>query len=175
MYAGYYEPYWTQPDELEHFGVKGMKWGVRRYQNADGTLTEAGKKRLSNYKESETRRVTKRLAKATDRYDRAVYKRKSKGGSLPSKRENQNKAIKEIYEKELKMIKKMKYKDMQSDKAAVGKQWLKAGGGSVAMATALTAITGVPYMAVMFGPVTPTGISNAKTRNRLARYEKRNR
>lgn len=31
--------------ELYHHGVKGMKWGVRRYQNADGTLTAAGKKR----------------------------------------------------------------------------------------------------------------------------------
>ena len=31
--------------ELKHHGVKGMKWGVRRYQNADGSLTEAGKKR----------------------------------------------------------------------------------------------------------------------------------
>ena len=31
--------------ELYHHGVKGMKWGVRRYQNKDGTLTAAGKKR----------------------------------------------------------------------------------------------------------------------------------
>lgn len=31
--------------ELYHWGVKGMKWGVRRYQNKDGTLTAAGKKR----------------------------------------------------------------------------------------------------------------------------------
>lgn len=35
-------------NSLEHYGVKGMKWGVRRFQNSDGTLTSAGKKRYGS-------------------------------------------------------------------------------------------------------------------------------
>lgn len=46
----YYKPYWLNDDELEHHGIKGQRWGVRRYQNEDGSLTTAGKKR---YNESE--------------------------------------------------------------------------------------------------------------------------
>lgn len=47
MYS--YNPY--SRSYLAHYGVKGMKWGVRRYQNEDGTLTSLGKKR-SAYKEA---------------------------------------------------------------------------------------------------------------------------
>ena len=32
-------------DELMHYGIKGQKWGIRRYQNKDGTLTPAGRKK----------------------------------------------------------------------------------------------------------------------------------
>lgn len=34
-------------NELYHWGIKGMRWGVRRYQNKDGSLTVAGKKRYA--------------------------------------------------------------------------------------------------------------------------------
>lgn len=40
---------------LAHHGVKGQKWGVRRYQNADGSLTAAGEKRYSTVLETKTK------------------------------------------------------------------------------------------------------------------------
>ena len=39
--------YIIKDGELYHHGILGMKWGVRRYQNKDGSLTQAGKKRIS--------------------------------------------------------------------------------------------------------------------------------
>lgn len=47
--------------ELYHHGVKGMKWGVRRYQNKDGSLTPAGKKRELTDEERKAR--NKKIAK----------------------------------------------------------------------------------------------------------------
>lgn len=67
-------------DYLEHYGVKGMKWGVRRYQNADGTLTPEGKFRKAAA--SQYRYVSKTNAIANEIYNTMSPKeRKFIGGS----------------------------------------------------------------------------------------------
>lgn len=47
-------------NELYHHGVKGQKWYIRRYQNEDGSLTEAGKKRYAQYKDIAEKRFKNR-------------------------------------------------------------------------------------------------------------------
>ena len=44
---------WDNGTAIYHHGIKGQKWGVRRYQNKDGTLTVAGKRRLREIYSSE--------------------------------------------------------------------------------------------------------------------------
>lgn len=55
-------------DELYHHGIKGQKWGVRRYQNPDGTLTAAGKKRY--YKDEYGIHLTSKGQKMADKYSK---------------------------------------------------------------------------------------------------------
>lgn len=79
-------------NELMHHGILGMKWGVRRYQRKDGSLTSAGKSRYSDsqrirdekiYGKKAAKRIEKRIASGegvqSARHDEAVRKSSKPG------------------------------------------------------------------------------------------------
>jgi hypothetical protein len=66
-------------DDFCHSGIKGMRWGIRRYQNKDGSLTPAGKRRYNAEMErlKEEERILKKRKATKAKIDRLEAKRKA--------------------------------------------------------------------------------------------------
>lgn len=79
-------------DELYHHGIQGQKWGIRRYQNPDGTLTPEGKKRYSGGLGAHN--LKKDLNKLEQEYAYA------KGDQFKALKKKDSKAVKEAIKKQ---------------------------------------------------------------------------
>lgn len=68
-------------NELKHFGIKGQRWGVRRYQKEDGTLTRAGRQRY-NAKDYDSMEESKKIQYHKDQFKqkRNDYAEKASNG-----------------------------------------------------------------------------------------------
>lgn len=78
-------------DELYHHGIKGQHWGIRRFQNADGSLKPAGKKRYdddgeeSNSSESKKSKSSSKSDKKREALNHPIKNAKEKFNDLDPK------------------------------------------------------------------------------------------
>jgi hypothetical protein len=97
---------------LVHYGIRGQKWGLRRFQNADGTRTRAGKKRHGDAPEA------------------VKEKQKQRSEDHTQSRVNKKKGIDSLSNDELRKLNERlqleeAYKRLTPEKIAKGENWLK--------------------------------------------------
>ena len=136
---------------LWHSGIKGQKWGIRRYQNEDGSLTEEGKKRYGN---PETYRAVAKeassLEEATKGASSAVSTAASiintQRGSKAIRKDYSNLSDKELQEKINRLNLERAYGDLSGDTKYVktgkekAREILQTAGAALAIASTAVAI-----------------------------------
>lgn len=78
---------YTAYDELYHHGIKGQKWGIRRYQNFDGSYTQAGLKRYRSSSERYQKRKEEYKTIKKDETKSAYEKRLARAKVKDAKRQ----------------------------------------------------------------------------------------
>lgn len=124
-------------NELTHWGIKGMRWGIRRYQNRDGTLTTAGKKRYAKEMEKlkQEERVAKNQQRTKAKLDKLDEKRREieaiKSGKpvpKPTEKRPRKTSVHDMSDEELKEVVnrlnlERMYKQLNPEQVSAGKKF----------------------------------------------------
>lgn len=125
-------------NELMHWGIKGMKWGVRRYQNKDGSLTPAGKKRydkeMAKLKEEE--KIAKNKLRTQAKLNKLDEKRKeiealksgkpiAKSTKKPSKPSVKDMSDEELRQTVNRLLMEQQYAKLNPQQVSAGQKFVK--------------------------------------------------
>ena len=106
--------YPLQPDELYHHGIPGQKWGRRRYQNPDGSLTALGRSRLIKdaYREEErNKKIDAKIAKKVEKKElkkQKEYMKKQLSKDIANQKKSVYRMSNEELDHEMERLNKMK-------------------------------------------------------------------
>lgn len=146
------------PSELFHHGIKGQKWGIRRYQNPDGTLTAEGKAKVKNFKKNEIATIRKKFNNKKEKYKKKI----SEASEVKKRKELRAKirTAKVRADNEINVIKNYTLKDINREKLAVGAE-------VTAKTIAAIGTFAIPFVPDVIGAGLIASTYDAKQRYRL--------
>ena len=147
---------------LKHYGILGMKWGVRRYQNKDGTYTAAGKARRNDSDAGKTTSVKKKTSSSEKAVERAkqktaILEEKAKQAEMRSRvraakeaerREAYQSRIKAAEAKKVENLAAQKVSEVSEKKVSAGQNYVSGIMGDVGKKVLVTALSGAALYAL---------------------------
>ena len=121
-------------NDIWHYGIMGMKWGIRRYQNSDGTLTAAGKRR----KKKEEKLRAKEERKQAKQVDKEIRQERAYASKNRRSLSDEELATRVKRLEQERKLKNLTDEDVATGRTAV-KSFLKTTGGRILTTVAVGA------------------------------------